>query len=59
MLIMGNEITGVDEEVIKCCDFSLEIPMYGIKHSLNVSIAAGIVIYEAVRKYREINLYLT
>jgi 23S rRNA (guanosine2251-2'-O)-methyltransferase len=55
VLIMGNEITGVDDEIIDLCDFSLEIPMYGVKHSLNVSIAAGIVIYESVRKFRELN----
>lgn len=55
MLILGNEITGVDNEILKLCDFSLEIPMFGVKHSLNVSIAAGIVIYESVRKYRQIN----
>lgn len=55
VLVMGNEITGVDDEIIDLCDFSLEIPMFGVKHSLNVSIAAGIVIYESVRKYRELN----
>lgn len=54
VLILGNEITGIDDEVIDLCDFSLEIPMYGLKHSLNVSIAAGIVIYESVRKFREL-----
>lgn len=53
VLIMGNEISGIDDEIIELCDFSIEIPMYGVKHSLNVSIAAGIVIYESVKKYRQ------
>lgn len=51
-LILGNELSGIDDYVIDMCDSSIEIPMYGIKHSLNVSVAAGIAIYEAVRIYR-------
>jgi len=53
VLIMGNEISGIEDDIIELCDFSIEIPMYGVKHSLNVSIAAGIVIYESVQKYRQ------
>lgn len=52
-LVMGNELTGIDDEVLAMCDTSVEIPMYGVKHSLNVGIAAGITIFEAVRKWRE------
>lgn len=48
-LILGNEISGVDDYVLEHCDGALDIPMYGIKHSLNVSVAAGIVVYEAVK----------
>ncbi|HZW39789.1 MAG TPA: RNA methyltransferase [Ignavibacteriaceae bacterium] len=45
-LIVGNEITGVHQDLIDLCDFSLEIPQYGIKQSLNVAVAYGISIYE-------------
>ena len=48
-LIFGNEVYGVQEEVLKSCDAVLEIPQQGSKHSLNVSIAAGIVLWEAVK----------
>jgi tRNA G18 (ribose-2'-O)-methylase SpoU len=44
-LILGNEVTGVDDETLDKCDLHLEIPMYGQKTSLNVSIAAGIALY--------------
>lgn len=45
-LVFGNEIEGVQEAVLPFCDGSLEIPQYGTKHSLNVSCAAAIVIWE-------------
>ena len=45
-LIVGNEITGVSQELIDHCDFSIEIPQYGIKQSLNVAVAYGISIFE-------------
>jgi len=45
-LIVGNEITGVAQELIDLCDFSIEIPQYGIKQSLNVAVAYGIAIFE-------------
>ncbi len=45
-IIVGNEITGVDQELIDLCDFSIEIPQYGIKQSLNVAVAYGISIFE-------------
>jgi 23S rRNA (guanosine2251-2'-O)-methyltransferase len=49
-LIFGNEVTGVDIEVLALCDGSIEIPQYGMKHSLNISVAAGIVLWEAAGK---------
>lgn len=49
-VIFGNEVTGVDAEVLKHCDGCIEIPQLGMKHSLNVSVAAGIVLWELVRK---------
>lgn len=50
-LIVGNEIKGVSDELIELCDFSIEIPQYGIKQSLNVAIAYGIAIYECRKKF--------
>ena len=47
--IFGNEVSGVDEQMISLCDGSVEIPQYGMKHSLNISVAAGIVLWEVVR----------
>lgn len=43
--IFGNEVDGVDEEVLPYCDSAIEIPQEGTKHSLNVSVSAGIVMY--------------
>ena len=49
-LILGNEVEGVSAEVLDLCKGALEIPQYGTKHSLNVSVAAGIVVWDFVRK---------
>lgn len=48
-LVLGNELTGVSNEVIDIADFALEIPQYGFKHSMNVSVAYGIAVFELVR----------
>jgi 23S rRNA (guanosine2251-2'-O)-methyltransferase len=48
-VVFGNEVSGVEEEVLKLCDGSIEIPQFGMKHSLNISVAAGIVLWELVR----------
>lgn len=45
-VVLGNEVKGVRQEVVDLCDCCIEIPQYGTKHSLNVSVAAGIVIWE-------------
>ena len=49
-LILGNEVTGVDQSTIEICDGCIEIPQSGMKHSLNVSVAAGIVLWEVCRQ---------
>jgi tRNA G18 (ribose-2'-O)-methylase SpoU len=49
-LVMGNEVTGVDQEIMKAADTILEIPMVGKKESLGVSIAAAVALYELRRK---------
>ena len=48
-VIFGNEVSGVGNEVLKLCDGFIEIPQFGMKHSLNVSVAAGIVLWELIR----------
>jgi len=48
-IVMGNEVTGVEHSTLLLCDACVEIPQLGMKHSLNVSVAAGIVLWELVR----------
>jgi tRNA G18 (ribose-2'-O)-methylase SpoU len=50
-LVVGNEVFGVQEKLVELADAAIEIPMYGSKQSLNVSIAYGIVIYQLLFKY--------
>lgn len=47
--VFGNEVNGVEEATLRMCDGSIEIPQFGTKHSLNISVAAGIVLWEAVK----------
>ncbi len=51
-IILGNEVKGVSQEVIDKCDGCLEIPQFGTKHSLNVSVATGVVAWEFLRQLR-------
>ena len=44
-VVLGNEVNGVQQSVVDLCDGALEIPQFGTKHSLNVSVAAGIFIW--------------
>jgi 23S rRNA (guanosine2251-2'-O)-methyltransferase len=48
-VVFGNEVSGVGEEALAICDGGIEIPQWGMKHSLNISIAAAIVLWELVR----------
>jgi 23S rRNA (guanosine2251-2'-O)-methyltransferase len=48
-LVFGNEISGVEQAVIDVCDACIEIPQYGTKHSLNLAVSAGIVIWEVAK----------
>lgn len=50
-LVFGNEVDGVDQSVIDSSDYILEIPQFGTKHSLNVSVCAGIVLWEFAKKF--------
>jgi len=54
-VIFGNEVSGVEQETILQCDGSIEIPQLGMKHSLNIATAAGIVLWEFVRKRLTVN----
>ncbi len=49
-LVFGHEMEGVSQAVINHCDFSVEIPQTGTKHSLNIAVCAGIVLWEVFRK---------
>ncbi len=49
-LVVGNEVFGISDELLPICDLAVEIPQFGTKHSLNVTIAAGIVLWEATRQ---------
>jgi tRNA G18 (ribose-2'-O)-methylase SpoU len=49
-LVFGNEVAGVQQEVVDSCDGAIEIPQFGTKHSFNVSVSAGIVLWDIVTK---------
>ncbi len=49
LIIMGNEVEGISKEILKLSDYVLEIPMHGEKESLNVSVCAGVVMYELLK----------
>lgn len=51
-IVLGNEVKGVSQAVVDMCDNCIEIPQFGTKHSLNVSVAGGIVIWDFFRKLR-------
>ena len=50
-IIMGNEVKGVQQQVVDASDGAIEIPQFGTKHSLNVSVTAGMVIWEFAKKF--------
>ena len=51
-LVFGNEVYGVSQEAIKICDGCIEIPQLGTKHSLNISVSAGIVVWDLFQKLK-------
>ena len=55
-IIFGHEVDGISPEISALCDTHVRIPMLGSKHSLNVATAGGVVIYELLRKYRNLCL---
>jgi len=51
-LIFGNEVKGVQQKIVRMCDASLEIPQYGTKHSFNISVSAGIILWDIFQKLK-------
>jgi len=51
-VVFGNEVKGVQQKVVNICDGSIEIPQFGTKHSFNVSVSAGIVLWEIFKKLK-------
>jgi tRNA G18 (ribose-2'-O)-methylase SpoU len=52
-LVFGNEVKGVSDEVVQAADGCIEIPQFGTKHSLNISISVGILIWEAFQQFQQ------
>ncbi|MDZ4203996.1 MAG: TrmH family RNA methyltransferase, partial [Bacteroidales bacterium] len=53
-IVFGNEVSGVDQQIIELVDACVDIPQFGTKHSLNVAVSAGIVIWEIFNKLSDI-----
>jgi len=51
-LVFGNEVMGVDQAVVSSCDQVIEIPQSGTKHSLNISVSAGIVLWDFYKRFK-------
>jgi len=51
-LVFGNEVKGVSQEVLMSCDAFIEIPQFGTKHSLNISVSVGVVLWEFAKKLK-------
>ena len=55
-LVFGNEVFGVNQEAIKLCEGTIEIPQLGTKHSLNISVSAGIVVWDLFCKWNDLKM---
>jgi len=51
-IVFGNEVKGVQQEVVSATDYCVEIPQFGTKHSLNISVSAGVVLWDIFKKMR-------
>lgn len=51
-LVFGNEVKGVSDDAFRLCDGCIEIPQYGTKHSLNISVSVGVVLWDIIQKLR-------
>ena len=52
-VVVGHEVRGVQQNVIDACDFCIEIPQFGVKHSMNVAVAAGIVFWDFFKRLNQ------
>ena len=50
-LVLGHEVFGISDNVLELCDLAIEVPMFGTKHSLNISVCAGIVIWDMAKRF--------
>ena len=50
IFVFGNEVSGVSNDVLAFCDGAIEIPQFGTKHSLNISVSAGIILWDYIKK---------
>lgn len=55
-VVFGNEVKGVQQKVVNICDGSIEIPQYGTKHSFNISVSAGIVLWDLFKKMKKLEV---
>lgn len=51
-VVFGNEVKGVQQEVVSMSDYCIEIPQFGTKHSLNISVSAGVVLWDLFKKFK-------
>jgi 23S rRNA (guanosine2251-2'-O)-methyltransferase len=51
-IVMGNEVKGVQQEVVSASDYCIEIPQFGTKHSLNISVSCGVVLWDLFKKFK-------
>lgn len=51
-IVMGNEVKGVQQEVVTACDYCIEIPQFGTKHSLNISVTTGVVLWDLFKQFQ-------
>jgi len=51
-IVFGNEVKGVQQEVVSASDYCIEIPQFGTKHSLNISVSCGVVLWDLFKKMR-------
>lgn len=54
-IVLGNEVDGVQQSAIDLCDFTVEIPQIGTKHSLNISVCTGVVVWDFFQKIKKLN----
>lgn len=55
-LVFGHEVKGVDQEIVNMSEVCIEIPQHGTKHSLNVSVSVGIVVWEIFKKFNKLSI---